>query len=422
MAWGAEDTAVSKLPPKLQYAFTLMVDEAAEALTRRLHEEEKKVENLRGVIKFRNVEKEAENYRGLRVGVVDGSVSPELNERTGRRLGVYTVSYMVFEDMHVISDNDDDSMRIGYIVAPQTGAGAHARKILNLLATYYEREMAKTCMQKYNPDLLIIDGSFFGFRAWCSKISNKTLEDFNGVAGFRTVSELIDKTYKISRELAESRKAVGIVKRVRTQAIDGWLYSRRWRKEDITSLNDKLILSKLMRSGELFDYRDLLGEKWSYHHFSSIITWINDIEKRILPRCGREERLKRVMDYVDSKVKTQIKTDLCVDGDGKCADERYGSIVGMRRVYLKACDFAQPVCIEFGEAVALDSVVGYIMASVNDSTGLPFPLDIVDSNITLDRRIAKEFADDVEVRLLDLKRIEARKLREGFLSWNPQKG
>ncbi|HID04344.1 MAG TPA: hypothetical protein EYP20_00910, partial [Aigarchaeota archaeon] len=61
MAWGAEDTAVSKLPPKLQYAFTLMVDEAAEALTRRLHEEEKKVENLRGVIKFRNVEKEAEN-------------------------------------------------------------------------------------------------------------------------------------------------------------------------------------------------------------------------------------------------------------------------------------------------------------------------------------------------------------------------
>ncbi len=424
MVWGAEDTAVSKLPPRLQYEFTSMVNEAAEALSKRLQEESGRVERLRKFLAFRNIggEHSGEDYRGFRVGVVDGSISPELNERTGRRLGVYTVSYMVFEGMKVVSDDDDESMGIGYIVAPQTGAGAHARKILNLLSTYHERVMAHLCMKKYDLDLLIIDGSFFGFRAWCSKIKNKSLEDFDGVLGFSRVSELIDETYEISKKLAENSRVVGVVKRVRTQAVDGWLYSRGWRREDMTALNDKLILSKLMKRGELFDYRDLLGDAWSYHHYSNILTWLNDVENRILQKCKEEEKFEKVMKYIDSKIKTQIKTDLCIDEEDSCADERYSSIIGMKRAYLKACDLTQPICVEFGDAVDLDTIVGYLISSVNDSTGLPFPLDIVDSNITLDRRIAKEFADEVEVRLLDLKRIEARRLREDFLSWNPQKG
>lgn len=86
----------------------------------------------------------------LGLGVVDGSLSPELAERLGYRIGIYTASYMVFKDVKIISDKDRDSMVAGYLMSPQTGSSLHTKRILSLLRTLTERKMAIKCICRFN--------------------------------------------------------------------------------------------------------------------------------------------------------------------------------------------------------------------------------------------------------------------------------
>lgn len=93
----------------------------------------------------------------------------------------------------------------------------------------------------------------------------------------------------------------------------------------------------------------------------------------------------------------------------------------MRRVYVRLAPYAQPICIEFSEAVDLELVLAYLKQSVNEAAGLPFPLDLIDANIGVDRGIAREFAEEVEARLLLEERLEAEGVRGEFTSLNPQR-
>ncbi|RLG09976.1 MAG: hypothetical protein DRN68_00130, partial [Thaumarchaeota archaeon] len=97
-----EESAISKLPPKLQEEFFELAGEAAKKVAERLREEERKLLELKKFIKLRSI---SMNLAGdLRVGVVDGSSSPRLSERLGYRMGVYTGCYMVFDGGEIISD------------------------------------------------------------------------------------------------------------------------------------------------------------------------------------------------------------------------------------------------------------------------------------------------------------------------------
>ena len=236
-----EENAVSKLPPRLQEEFFKLAEEAAAKAAEHIRRERERLNDLRRMLRFRRIPRHGD-VKKLRVGVVDGSLSPELAERLGYRMGIYTASYMVFEDGRIISDKDRDSMVAGYLMGPQTGSSLHTKKILSLLRTLTERKMAKKCIKEYDVDLMIIDGSFYGFRTRCSEVKRKDLTCFEGVEGFRTGLDLIEEVYEISRELAENGKTIGVVKRLRTQAIDGWLLSKRWRTEDMIGKNDKACL------------------------------------------------------------------------------------------------------------------------------------------------------------------------------------
>ncbi len=427
-----EESAVSKLPPPLQADFFEMSEKAAQKALERMMKERERIARLRSKLRYKRIPR-IEGVENLRIGVVDGSYSPDLSEKMGYRVGVYTASYMVLDSRSIYSDKDDESMTIGYVMAPQVGSSLHAKKILSLLATYAERVMAERCLRKYDVDLLVIDGSFYGFRTRCSEVKKRSLDEFDGVwgpesGGFRTAWDLIKEVYERSRRLAENGRTVGVIKRLRTQAIDGWLFTQRWMIKDTMGKNDRLLLWLTMRPGEYFDYRDILGDQYSYHHYSNIMTWMSDVQRKL--RNAEEkgvDKFQEVMEFIDKKLRTQIGTDLCQDkrilGEEKweeCARRKVAEITGLMRVYVRPYE-AAPFCIELGNKVDLDTAVGYLAWSVNKATGLPFPLDLIDELISLDRRISREFAEEVEARILLKKALSLSEVREEFTPLNPQK-
>jgi len=411
-----EESAISRLPPRLQEEFFELAGRAARRVAEELRREKERILELRKHLRFRPIPKGL--AKDLRVGVVDGSSSPRLSERLGYRIGVYTGCYMVFDGGEIISDDDEESMAAGYIMTPQTGSSLYTRKLLSLMRTLLERDLALKCMEKYDVDLMIIDGSFYGFRARCSEIKEK---EFSGL-GSRIVGwKLVREVYEKSKKLLDSGKAIGVIKRIRTAAIDGWLLSRNWRMEETLNKNDRSLLRSLMRCGEYFDYRDLLGDRWSYLHYNGLKGWFREI-KRIIKDLPEDRKLEKALGHVDRKLRTQIITDLAPKNSGsEMKEEIFREVIGVRRIYVRLSPYAPPTCIELGRRVDLESTLAYLMENANLATGLPFPLDLVDANVSVDRRIAREFADEVEARLLLDQELNAEDVHGEFISINPQK-
>jgi len=411
-----EESAISRLPPRLQEEFFELAGRAAKRVAEELRREKERILELRKHLRFRSIPKGL--AKDLRVGVVDGSSSPRLSERLGYRIGVYTGCYMVFDGGEIISDDDEESMAAGYIMTPQTGSSLYTRKLLSLMRTLLERDLALKCMEKYDVDLMIIDGSFYGFRARCSEIKEK---EFLGL-GSRIVGwELVREIYEKSKRLLDSGKAIGVIKRIRTAAIDGWLLSRNWRMEETLNKNDRSLLRSLMRCGEYFDYRDLLGDRWSYLHYNGLKGWFKEV-KRIIKDLSEDRKLEKALGHIDKKLRTQIITDLAPKNSGsEIREEIFREVIGVRRIYVRLSPYAPPTCIELGRGVDLESTLAYLMENANLATGLPFPLDLVDANVSVDRRIAREFADEVEARLLLDQELNAEDVHGEFISINPQK-
>lgn len=263
MAEVSEESAFSRLPQRLQESFLELADHVTRKLSGSLRREEGKLKELELYPKFRKVFQKIGGDLGVKV--VDGSISLKLSGKLSFRVGVYAVAYMVFDGEARISDSDEGSMKAGYLIAPQTGSLFHAKKILNLLLTLFERKLALRCLKEYGADLTLIDGSFYGLRVKCSELKDKRLRDL-GVGrprldewGVETRWNLVKRVYDLVNEL---EKAVAIIKRVRASAIDGWLLSRSWSLNLILNRNDQaiklgdevnlgLVLAYLLASGDL---------------------------------------------------------------------------------------------------------------------------------------------------------------------------
>ena len=411
-----EESAISRLPPRLQEEFFELAERAARRVAEELRREEERILELKRHLKFRSIPRGL--AKDLRVGAVDGSSSPRLSERLGYRVGVYTGCYMVFDGGEIVSDDDEESMAAGYIMAPQTGSSLYTKKLLSLMRTLLERDLALKCIEKYDVDLMMIDGSFYGFRARCSEIKEKELLGFGSkIVGWKLVKEIYEK----SKKLIESGKTIGVIKRIRTAAIDGWLLSRNWRMEETLNKNDRSLLRSLMKCGEYFDYRDLLGDRWSYLHYNSLKGWFKEV-KREIRGLPESKKLERALNYVDKKLRTQIITDLAPKNSSEeIKEEIFREVIGVRRIYIRLSPHAPPTCVELGRGVDLESTLAYLMENANPATGLPFPLDLVDANVSVDRKIAREFADEIEARLLLDHELNAEEVHGEFISINPQK-
>ncbi|MEM2558913.1 MAG: hypothetical protein QXT51_06270, partial [Nitrososphaerota archaeon] len=188
------------------------------------------------------------------------------------------------------------------------------------------------------------------------------------------------------------------------------------------------IMRMLLPYGKYFNYRDFIGDRWSYLHYSSLISWYNDIvEKKIVKEDkSMDENTREALEYVDKKLKTQIHTDLCQHNTGSherdtCAANLLKEITSRPRIHVRLSPYTAPVCLEIGENVDLEMVLAYVLKSANLATGLPFPIDLVDEMISIDRELAKEFAEEVEARLLLNREVSSDEVESRLEPLNPQK-
>jgi hypothetical protein len=365
--------------------------------------------------------------RDLRIGAVDGSSSPTFSDRLGYRIGVYTACYMVFEGSKIISDKDDENMVGGYIMVNQIGEIQQTRKILTLLMTVKEREMALRCIEKYDVDLLLVDGSFYGFRTRCSEIKRLDLASL-GIDEYGSGWELVKHTLDLTRKLIKSGRAVGVIKRLRTCAIDGWILSKTWDGGSTLNRNDRSILRSIMPFGKYFDYRDIAEDEWTYLHYSSLVTWYNEMVRRGVIRKENtlEENKKNAFSYVNKKLKIQTATDLSPPTSQTDLKEEDGGdlvreITSRPRIHARLSRYAAPICLELGEGVDFETVLAYTLKNANIVTGIPFPIDLVDEQISVDKELAREFAEEIEARLLLESEISSEEVEARLEPLNPQK-
>ena len=302
---------------------------------------------------------------------------------------------MIFENEELV----DEGYRSGKLSQDQVGDPELTKKTLGLLCTKLEREIAYHCLENEDIDFLLIDGSFFGFRAQLRGMRREEI-DFDE---FKTVGDLADYTRNLSIDLMESGKTVAIIKRVRTTAFDGWLTYQHGCEEHCIGRNDRAILASLMPQNHWFSYEWLLGSLEAFNY----LTWFRTDYRR-LPGRSKDSifrHCKRTINY-------GIEKDLnCAASD----------ILQTARYYVRCIDSAPPFCFETHKDVDVKLLLAYFQANHNPVTGLPFPIDLIDQNVSLPRGFTKEFVEEIEALLIRDRELDTFDLSNYFMQLNPQK-
>ena len=105
-----------RIPSKMQYQFFELADKEAERTRKRLREQQLKLEELRGLLKFEKIP-ENEDWKDWRIGVVDGSDSPALSQRIGGRFGAYGATYHVYQGLDLVEEEVPQAERYGQILS-----------------------------------------------------------------------------------------------------------------------------------------------------------------------------------------------------------------------------------------------------------------------------------------------------------------
>lgn len=121
--------------------------------------------------------------------------------------------------------------------------------------------------------------------------------------------------------------------------------------------------------------------------------------------------MDEILAYAKRTVKKLIRNDL------RCGIED----IETHRYYLRCSAEILPLCLETGKNVDIKPIVSYLQANHNPSTGLPFPIDLIDMNVTLPARFTQEFMEEILAHLIGDKDMREIDLQSQFMSINPQK-
>ncbi|MDW8063137.1 MAG: DNA double-strand break repair nuclease NurA [Candidatus Caldarchaeum sp.] len=413
-----------KIPKPLQEKFFTVAQEEAKNLMRDIirfsrRASEVKKELAKGIRLFHPIN---DDWKTLNVCVVDGSDVPAVDDRIGLRYGLYAVAFKLFKGIDSVEKGE------GFFGDTLPGKISMRResflKIIDLVTTYYERLVANEMLKKTNPDLVLVDGSFFGYRAGCSMVKQDTFIWTDSVTGksFGTVYDLIAEINQMTVDLVESGKAVGIIKRVPTAAIDGYLSYKHGLDKGL-EMTDRSLLSLLMKKGEVFDYAEIFGKDLRY----DVLTWFRTTSR---DRSMVGKSVDEILENAERRVKVQLVADLTDwTGKGRWKWDEYAklpviqAVRSTKRMFLKTEEDIPPVCLEFSEKMPeelMNKTLAYVFATSNAATGLPIALDLVDELVSLPRGIGKEFVNEIEAELLR-RGLSRESLLAVFSRYNPQK-
>ncbi|MFQ6075201.1 MAG: DNA double-strand break repair nuclease NurA [Candidatus Bathyarchaeia archaeon] len=397
---GEKATDWSRLPVDLQHQFFEHAREEAEKHKRKLLEQKAKLEYFSRFLKFEPVP-EDDRWGGWRIASVDGSYSPATSERIGARYGAYCAGYMTFEGDEFV----DEGYRSGELSQDQLGDPDLTLRVLSLLCIKLEREMALRCLEEEGVDLLLMDGSFFGFRTKLGMIRREEID----AEGFETVGELTEHIRDLSLRLLYSRRVVGVIKRVRINAFDGWnVYTHRDERHRIRR-NDRAILASIMPPKHWFAYQWLFGSPsalFTYGRLSGLRD--GELAKARESGKGMEDLYRRYERLVELDIKANLR----------CTAPQ---VMRTARYYTRCTASVAPMCFEAHKDVDVEPLVAYFQANHNPATGLPFPIDLIDQNVSLPQGFTKEFVEEVESLLIGDPELDKFDLSNYFMSINPQK-
>jgi hypothetical protein len=374
--------------------FELAAREASRAKLRLLEDKSKMVE-IEKLLKFKEATINDE-WGKWRVCVVDGSDSPIMSERIGGRFGAYGATYHIYEGLELV----EEDYYSGQFVDPQLGNSETSMKMLSLLTTCLERDVALECLQK-NIDLLLIDGSFFGYRPRCRIIHNHRVPGDE----FKDGAALVKHVTDVSLRLLKSGKAVGIIKRIQTAALDGWLTYIGKRKL-MLGRNDKDILSSLMKEKQHFSYEDAFGDSIMFNYFTRLATAYERYAAD--PSRSMESIFKAVKDDVERNV----RRDLMLGSK---------QIFKTSRHFIRCTYPAAPFCYETIIGHKLENLIAFFIGVRNSSTGLPLLLDLTDQDVTLPAGFTQELVEEIEANLVKDPDLNKFEIETHFASLNPQK-
>ncbi len=392
-----QTTAWMRLPSQLQHQFFKDAEREAEKVKQSLAEKLARIETLKKSIR---TEKMAgnEDWKKLRIAAVDGSNSPATSERLGVRYGAYSAGYMIFEGSKIV----EEGYRSGSFSQEQITDQDLAQKTMSMLRINLERDVALHCL-KQNVDYVLIDGSFFGFRAESSAINRRDI----GIEGYKDGSKLTEQVAWKSWNLLKSGKGVGVIKRTRTSVIDGWLTKLKGDTSACLNMNDKYIMTYMLPVGHWFAFEWLFDKKHDHHYYARFRNIYRLVEKEKKNTSIDEVWRLTVKNFENSCVK-----NLFMNGD----------LVRQSARFFARPSASAPFQFEIFEKTDASPLLPYFLAFHNAATGLPWPIDLIDESVTMPQGFTKEFVDEVQARLLhDPEMKDKLKLMEFFSYLNPQK-
>ncbi len=360
-------------------------------------------------------------WRDKVFAVVDGSDTPSIDERIGIKFGLVAACRKHFRGIEQLPNAEwfvGDALRGSHHESREDFS-----KVLDLVTTYLERLYALRALEDGTVDYVVIDGSFWGFRAGCSRVKRLELNWTDPVTHkpFENVQQLIDELVRLTSRLLQSGKAFGVVKRVATSSIDGYVAYRANDPEAAFGLTDRSFLTLVMEVGEVLDLDALIGDEAPYEVFSALSGMIHEWRRK-----GMRLEMGKLLGKSWERVGTQIVTDLLPRGPDE-PEERKSRVIeyvlSTRRTFVRTVPDQPPVCLEFPKGVdaeTMDLALGYALDTANPATGLPIVLDLVDDLVSLPRGIGREFVEEVEGILLN-RGIDVRRMRAIFSRINPQK-
>ncbi|MFH7859513.1 MAG: DNA double-strand break repair nuclease NurA [Candidatus Aenigmatarchaeota archaeon] len=356
-----------KLPQDLQHRFFELTEQEANRLVEDIQKMDLQLKELSKELRPYIHEIPISDKTSI-VAAIDGSRSPRLSERLGIRYGVFSVGAIFLKGIEKRKEN----FRAGVFKRKQALSPDKSKFSFDLLSTYAERKMALEALE--NCDLLILDGSFYGFVYSAYLIKKSGLHsDYE--------DKVLKEVFEATELLRKSGKVIGVIKRSHTRAIGGYLAVKD-RKNPFTTIIDKLILSIFMPKKTFFNYQELIGDKLVqiYTRYATLAS-IGWSEGDLMEEAERRT-------FMPFEI-------LELDKEG---------FKKMKRVQVRFYEGMPPCEIEYPPSLNEDKLLEIFGQEnfFNEATNLPLALDLVDNMVSLPSRFTEEFTSEVEGRVLEM--------------------